>query len=129
MFYKLISFLFIINIVFSYKVNNTPLYSKNLFSIQMSSKNMLDIFTSIKEYTIITDNESNKDLVDLLNTVNKNAYFVNTNNLLDKDDIIKYLKEKYSHLDSGENLWIFYKGFILGSREVIYDIVSKNKLK
>jgi len=129
MFYKLISFLFILNFVFSYKVNNTPLYSKNLFSIQMSPKNMLDVLTSIKEYTIITDNESNKELVDLLNTVNKNAYFVNTNNLLDKENIIEYLKEKYSHLDSGENLWIFYKGFILGSREVIYDVVSKNKLK
>ena len=95
----------------------------------MSPKNMLDVLTSIKEYTIITDNESNKELVDLLNTVNKNAYFVNTNNLLDKDNIIKYLKEKYSHLDSGENLWIFYKGFILGSREVIYDVISRNKLK
>ena len=129
MFYKFIHFLFILNIVFSYKNNNTPLYSKNFFTIQMSPKNMLDVLTSIKEYTIITDNESNKELVDLLNTVNKNAYFVNTNNLLDKDNIIQYLKEKYSHLDSGENLWIFYKGFILGSREVIYEVVSKNKLK
>jgi hypothetical protein len=129
MFYKLIPFLFILNIVFSYKNNNTPLYSKNFFNIQMSPKNMLDVLTSIKEYTIITDNESNKELVDLLNTVNKNAYFVNTNNLLDKENIIQYLKEKYSHLDSGENLWIFYKGFILGSREVIYDVISRNKLK
>jgi hypothetical protein len=129
MFYKFIPFLFILNIVFSYKNNNTPLYSKNFFSIQMSPKNMLDVLTSIKEYTIITDNETNKELVDLLNTVNKNAYFVNTNNLLDKDSMIQYLKEKYSHLDSGENLWIFYKGFILGSREVIYDVISKNKLK
>ena len=34
MFYKLIPFLFILNIVFSYKNNNTPLYSKNFFNIQ-----------------------------------------------------------------------------------------------
>jgi hypothetical protein len=111
----------------AYKYNNTPLYNKSLFSMSMNPKNMLDILISIREYTIITDNENDKELVELLNSVNKNTYFININNLLDKENILNVLKEKYSHLDSGENLWIFYKGFILGSREVIYDIVKKNK--
>jgi hypothetical protein len=118
---------FILYGISAYINNNMPLYNKNLFSMKMNPKNMLDILTSIKEYTIITDNEVNKELVDLLNSINKNAYFVNTNNLLDKDNIISYLKDNYSHLDSGENLWIFYRGYILGSREVIYDTVNKSK--
>jgi hypothetical protein len=128
MFIKLFYLSFILYSINAYKNNNIPLYNKGLFSMKMNPKNMLDILTSIKEYTIITDNEVNKELVDLLNSANKNAYFINTNNLLDKDNIIEYLKDNYSHLDSGENLWIFYKGFILGSREVIYDTVNKNKI-
>jgi hypothetical protein len=97
--------------------------------MSMTPKNMLDVLTSIKEYTIITDNDENKKLVDLLNNINKNVYYINTNNLLDKENIIKYLKEKYSHLETGENLWIFYRGFILGSRNEIYNIIDKTNNK
>jgi len=129
MFFSIITFLFILSTINSYKCNNTPLYNKNLFTMSMTPKNMLDVLTSIKEYTIITDNDENKKLVDLLNNINKNVYYINTNNLLDKENIIKYLKEKYSHLETGENLWIFYRGFILGSRNEIYNIIDKTNNK
>ena len=128
MYFKLFYLFYILYSINAFKYNNVPLYTTNLYNLSMKPKDMIDILTSIKEYTIITDNDNNKELSDLLNNVNKNSYFININNLIDKDNIIEYLKDKYSHLDSGENIWIFYKGFILGSREVIYDIVKKNNI-
>ena len=127
MYLKLFHLLFILYSINGFK-NNTPLHIKNFYNLSMKPKDMLDVLTSIREYTIITDNDNNRELSDLLNNINKNSYFININNLIDKENIIEYLKNKYSHLDSGENLWIFYKGFILGSREVIYDIVKKKNI-
>jgi hypothetical protein len=110
----------------AYKLNNTPLFSNNLHKLLFKANDMLDILTSIKEYTIITDNENDKHLYDILNGLHKNVYFINLNNLLDKDNILSYLKERYNNIDTGENLWIFYRGFMLGSRESINQIIKKN---
>jgi hypothetical protein len=92
----------------------------------MKPNDMINLLTSIREYTIITEGDKNKNLEELMLINNMNVYYANVNNLLNKDEVLSYLKTKYSHLDSGENLWIFYKGFILGSRDVIYGIIKKH---
>ena len=127
MLYNIIIFTLFFNYIVCFKNNNAPLFDNAIYKLNMKPNDMINVITSIKEYTIITDNNNNKNLEELMIKNDMNVYYININNLLDKDDILSYLKTKYSHLDSGENLWIFYKGFILGSRDVIFSIVNSKK--
>jgi hypothetical protein len=129
MYYKLFILTLFFNLIFSFKNNYTPLYSNGINKLTMKPNDMINLLTSIKEYTIITEGNENKNLEQLMLNSEMNVYYVDVNNLLNKDEILSYLKTKYSHLDSGENLWIFYKGFILGSRNVVYGVVKKNNNK
>lgn len=128
MYYKLLILTFFLNLVFSFKNNNTPLYNNGISKLTMKPNDMVNLLISIKEYTIITEGDNNKKLEELMLNNNMNVYYADVNNLLNKDEILSFLKTKYSHLESGENLWIFYKGFILGSRDVIYGIVNKKEI-
>jgi len=47
------------------------------------------------------------------------------NNLLDKNDLIYYLVKKYNTKNSGENVWVFKKEFLIGSREDALKLISK----
>ena len=126
MYYKLFIFAFFFNLVFSFKSNNTPLFTNSISKLTMKPNDMINLLTSIKEYTIITEGNDNKNLEELMLNNNMNVYYADVNNLLNKDEVLSYLKTKYCNLESGENLWIFYKGFILGSRDVVYGIVKKH---
>ena len=110
-------------------INNKEGNSNTIHNIflkyKMKPNDILNYITSIKDYTIITDTDNNKDLYDLMNNSANNVYYFNINNILDKESLLIYLQEKYKHINSGENLWIFYKGFILGDRSVIYNIINK----
>jgi hypothetical protein len=128
MLYKFIIFFFFINLTFGFKPNNTPLFNNGINKLSLNPSNMIDLLISIKEYTIITDNDSNKDLEELMARNNLNVYYINLNNLLDKNDILSYLKQNYNNLESAENLWIFYKGYIIGSRNEINNIILKKML-
>jgi len=129
MYYNLFILSLFLNLYFSicFKNNNTPLFNNGISKLTMKPNDMINLLTSIKEYTIITEGENNKSLEELMLNNNMNVYYADVNNLLNKDEILSYLKLKYSHLESGENLWIFYKGFILGSRDVVYGMVEKKK--
>ena len=131
MYYNLFILSLFLNLYFSicFKNNNTPLFTNGISKLTMKPNDMINLLTSIKEYTIITEGDNNKKLEELMLKNNMNVYYVDVNNLLNKDEILSYLKLKYSHLESGENLWIFYKGFILGSRDVVYGMVEKKKIK
>ena len=128
MYYKLFIFILFLNLVFGFKNNNIPLFCNSISKLTMNPNDMINLLTSIKEYTIITEGENNKKLEELMLNNNMNVYYADVNNLLNKDEILSYLKTKYSHLESGENLWIFYKGFILGSRNVVYGIIKKKEI-
>lgn len=117
-------FIFFYNIL-GFKPNNMPLFNNNLDKLSMTPNNMINLLTSIKEYTIITEGNSNKLLEELMLNNSMNVYYADVNNLLDKQEILSFLKKKYRNLESGENLWIFYKGFLLGSRESVYSIIKK----
>ena len=123
--YKFLFFYFFISSFRAYKLNNTPLFSNNFYKLTFKPNDMLDILTSIKEYTIITDNDNDVLLYNNFTSLHNNVYFVNVNNLLDKKDMLSYLNEKYSNIDTGENLWLFYRGFMLGSRDTIIRCINK----
>jgi len=127
MFYNIIilSFflsLYSINAFINKSMLNNNLLNKNLL---MKPNDMIDYLTSIKDYTIITINEKNKDLHEDMINNDMNVYYVNLNNIFDKDKVLDILVKKYKHLSSGEYLWVFYKGYYIGSRDDIYKIISK----
>jgi len=128
MYYKLFILYIFFSVIYGFKNNNTPLFTNSINKLTMQPNDMINLLTSIKEYTIITEGDKNKNLEELMLNNKMNVYYADLNNLLNKNEILSYLKSKYSHLESGENLWIFYKGFILGSRDVIYGIINKKNI-
>jgi hypothetical protein len=96
-------------------------------SLSMKSNVMIDYLTSIKDYTIITDSDSNKELEEFMIENDLKVYYVNINNLLDKDEILDTLKKNHNNLETAENLWVFHKGFFFGSRNDIYNLIKNKK--
>jgi hypothetical protein len=96
-------------------------------TLSMQSNAMINYLTSIRDYTIITDTDKNKELEELMTENNFKVYYVNINNLLNKNDILETLKKEHNNLETGENLWIFHKGFFLGSRSDVYKLIKNKK--
>jgi hypothetical protein len=104
----------------------------------MKPNDLIDYFTSIQDYTIITINDNNKDLYNHMINNTMKVYYLNLNNITDnkivnidfydkeiyKNNIFNILVKKYKNLNSSEYLWIFYKGFLIGSREDIYKVIN-----
>jgi hypothetical protein len=96
-------------------------------TLSMRSNYMIDYLTSIKDYTIITDSDRNKELEELMISNDFKVYYVNVNNLLNKDEILDILKKNHNNLETAENLWVFHKGFFFGSRNDIYKLIKNKK--
>lgn len=96
-------------------------------TLSMRSNYMIDYLTSIKDYTIITDSDRNKELEELMISNDFKVYYVNINNLLNKDEILNILKKNHNNLETAENLWVFHKGFFFGSRNDIYKLIKNKK--
>ena len=122
MLYKCFYFLIIINGLFSFK--NKIILPNNL-NLNLKSKDMINYLTSIKDYTIITNSDDYKNLEEVMVKNNMNVYYINLNNITDKNEIFYLLKKKYNNIESGEDLWIFYKGFFIGSKTEIDKIIKK----
>ena len=115
----MISFLKILITFLLFSVSNSFL-NKNIVPIPnllLKPNHMIDYLTSIKDYTIISIGETNRELEEKLSEKKYNVYYVNLENIIDYNEILEYLKNKYHNYDSGEYLWVFYKGFFFGSRE------------
>ena len=126
MLYKCFYFLIIINGLFSFK--NRIILPNNL-NLNLKSKDMINYLTSIKDYTIIANSDDYKNLEEVMVKNNMNVYYINLNNITnitDKNEIFYLLKKKYNNIESGEDLWIFYKGFFIGSKTEIDKIIKKN---
>lgn len=115
MIYKIFLILILLSTTYSF-LNKNIVPIPNLL---LKPNNMIDYLTSIKDYTIITVGEANRELENKLGEKEYKVYYVNLENILQYNDILEYLKIKYKNYNSGEDLWIFYKGFFLGSREDI----------
>jgi hypothetical protein len=94
----------------------------------MKPEDMIQYVSSFKDYTIISDNDDNKDLEYLMLKNNLQTYYFNVDNLLNKEVVLDYLFMKYRNYNSGENLWIFHRGFFFGSREDVYSLIKKKSL-
>jgi hypothetical protein len=127
MLYNIIILSFFISLYSTNALINKSMIKNNLLNknLLMKPNDMIDYLTSIKDYTIITVNEKNKDLHEEMINNDMNVYYVNLNNIFDKDKVLDILVKKYKHLSSGEYLWVFYKGYYIGSRDDIYKIISK----
>lgn len=107
---------------------NKPIINLNTH-LYMNPKELVTYLTSIRDYTIITDTYKNKNIEDSFMWYNMDIYYVNVNNLINKNDILDYLKKEYKDIDITENLWIFHKGYYLGSRSVIQKIIKGRIIK
>jgi hypothetical protein len=94
----------------------------------MKPEDMIQYVSSFKDYTIISDNDNNKDLENFMIKNNIQTYYFNVDNLLNKKEVIEYLHKKYNNYDTGENVWIFHRGFFFGSREDVYNLIKKKRL-
>jgi len=127
MFAQLISlllFLFAIHIDCFYPRTDSVAYYRNICQY-MKPIDMIKYVSSFKDYIIISDSDNNKDLELFMLRNNLQTYYFNVDNLLNKKEVIDYLLKEYKNYDSGENIWIFHRGFFFGSREDIYNLIKK----
>ena len=83
---------------------------------------MVHYLTSFEEFTIITIGENNIKIRDDMIEKKLKVYYFDLNNLIDKNELLDYLRSKYKNYNSGEDLWIFHKGFFIGSDSDIYKL-------
>lgn len=95
------------------------------FDIFTNKEQLLRYITSFRDYTIITDGDKAKDLFTKMEKKKYNTYYMDLNNLVDKNDIIYYLVKKYNTNNSGENIWVFKREFLIGSGEDALKLISK----
>jgi len=130
MFIKLLSiflFLIITNVESFYPKKNAVTYYRNLCQY-MKPEEMIQYVSSFKDYTIISEGSENKDLEGYMLNNNLQTYYFDMDNLLNKKEVLEYLLIKYKNYNSGENLWIFHRGFFFGSREDVYNLIKKKTL-
>jgi hypothetical protein len=118
MIYLALIILSLLSISYSFINNNINYVPNSLFK----PNNMIDYLTSIKDYTIISVGNKNRYLENLLDEKEYKVYYVNLENLIKYNDILKYLKLEYNN---NEDLWIFYKGSYMGSIDEINNLLNK----
>lgn len=102
----------------SAKISSTKLF--------MEPPDMINYLTSFKDYTIITRGYKSTNLEEIMIKNNMQVYYVNIDNLLDKDDIELFLRNKYKNIYYDDDVWAFHKGFYIGSSSDILELI-KNK--
>lgn len=101
---------------------------KNDIGLYMKPKELINYFTSFRDYTIITVGDENKKIYDLFESEKINIYYMNLDNIFDKNDVLCALRENYKNVESGSDFWLFYKGYYIGGKEVVMKIINKNKV-
>ena len=96
------------------------------FDIFTNKEQLIRYITSFRDFTIITDGDKAKDLFAKMEKNKYDTYYMDLNNLVDKNDIIYYLVKKYNTNNSGENIWVFRREFLIGSGEDALKLISKN---
>jgi hypothetical protein len=91
---------------------------------------MFKYFISLRDYTIITTGNRNRYIEDIMNINNMNVYYVNIDNLIDNVNFKNFLKNKYNYVNSSnesDNVWIFYRGDYVASKNDFMNLIQKNK--
>jgi hypothetical protein len=103
----------------------SSLYDNKHFDIFTNKEQLIRYITSFRNFTIISEGELAKDLFFEMDEKKYDTYYMDLNNLLDKNDLIYYLVKKYNTKNSGENVWVFKKEFLIGSREDALKLINK----
>jgi len=101
MFAQLISlllFLCVVHIDCFYPRTDSVSYYRNICQ-HMKPEDMVQYVSSFKDYTIISDNDKNKDLELFMLKNNLQTYYFSLNNLLNKKEVLDYLLKKYKKTD------------------------------
>jgi len=122
-----------INCFKSFKINGIQsracerlrLYNNKNFDIFSDKGQLIRYITSFRNYTIISEGDLGKELLAKMEKKKYNTYYMDLNNLLDKNDLIYYLVKKYNINNSGENVWVFKKEFLIGSGEDALNLINK----
>ena len=125
MYYRFLFFIF-----FNYFICNQGFINKKILpnihtNIHMKPVDIIKYITSFRDYTIVTNSEDYKDLYYFLKSKDLNIYYANINNMLEKEEILKILQKNYKNFETSANLWIFYKGYFIGSNEIIEKLKKK----
>jgi hypothetical protein len=117
----------LINTIYNFEYNN-----KNDNHLKYNSINIektIEYFTTIRDYTIITVGYKYKQLDYSMNNHDYDTYYVNLNNVFDKDEILNYLKNRYKNYDESkeeDNIWVFKYGKFIGFKDTIHELIKKN---
>ena len=116
-------FLLFSNNVYSFK---NKLFLPNFdLKLNMKPHDMITYLTTFRDYTIVTIGNDYKNLEELMTNNKMNVYYADLNNLMDSYDILDYLRKKYNNFDTAQDLWIFHKGFFIGSSDDIIHLINK----
>ena len=136
---NLLIVIFLCNIfsVYGYYSYSRKRYYKSVIKFWLPKKSILNMtpyeqvnyLTSIRDFTIITRGNSYRKIEDIMNENGLNVYYVNLDNMIDKDNILKYLEKQYKNQYTGEHFWVFYRGTFNGYIEDIDNIIQKRKNK
>lgn len=125
---KTISFLNNANL--NNKFRKTSILNSILNQNELRSFEMFKYFISLRDYTIITTGNRNRYIEDIMNINNMNVYYVNIDNLIDNVNFKNFLKNKYNYVNSSnesDNVWIFYRGDYVASKNDFMNLIQKNK--
>ena len=126
---KTISFLNNANL--NNKFRKTSILNSILNQNELRSLEMFKYFISLRDYTIITTGNRNRYIEDIMNINNMNVYYVNIDNLIDNVNFKNFLKNKYNYINSSnesDNVWIFYRGDYVASKNDFMNLIQKNKI-
>jgi len=102
---------------------------KNDIGLFMKPRELINYFTSFRDYTIITVGDENKNIYNLFENEKINIYYMNLDNIFDKNEILYTLRNDHKNIESGADFWLFYQGHYIGGKEVVTKIINKNKNK
>lgn len=126
---KTISFLNNANL--NNKFRKTSILNSILNQNELRSLEMFKYFISLRDYTIITTGNRNRYIEDIMNINNMNVYYVNIDNLIDNVNFKNFLKNKYNYINysnESDNVWIFYRGDYVASKNDFMNLIQKNKI-
>jgi hypothetical protein len=110
---------------FSSKSDNT--IPVNYYDIFNDKEQFIRYATSFRKYTIISIDNNGKDLFNTMINKKFDTYYMDLNNIIEKDNTLSYLIKNYKSYNSGEKLWVFRGDFFVGSREDMLYIIEKHK--
>lgn len=98
---------------------------KNDIGLYMKPAELINYFASFRDYTIITVGDENKKIYDMMENANLSVYYMNLDNIFEKEIVLSILRKDYKNLESGSDFWIFHKAYHIGGKEAITNIINK----